>query len=265
MRTFSLHKDVSALLNVLKRSVATWALREWVARRAPWHAERRRAAKAFYAHWIRAGDLVFDVGAHRGNRTELFAALGARVVCLEPQRSCAQHLSRRFRNNPNVIIVPKGVGEKDGTAQLSVCEGATTISTLSNKWKTEGRFAVTHRWTTYETIPLTTLDALIDRYGAPKFCKIDVEGSEEAVLRGLSRALPCLSFEFTREFFSDAQRCMERLSALGPTEFNCSIGESMRLFLPAWVSSERLSDTLQSSEDRLLWGDIYARSLSPLA
>jgi hypothetical protein len=33
---------------------------------------------AFYAQFVREGDLVFDVGAHRGNRSKVFACLGAR-------------------------------------------------------------------------------------------------------------------------------------------------------------------------------------------
>lgn len=251
------------ILGLLKRSSATRTLHDWMSHRLPWAARSHEEAIRFYAQFVQAGDLVFDVGAHWGNRTDIFLALGARVVCLEPQRSCAQRLWRRFRNNPNVIIVPKGVGEKEGTAQLSVCEDTTTISTLSHKWKTEGRFAATHQWTKSETIPLITLDALIARYGVPTFCKIDVEGFEEAVLKGLTQLVPYLSFEFTREFSSDARRCMDLLCALGQMEFNYSIGESMRLFLPTWVPSERLPEILQSSEDHLLWGDIYVRSLTP--
>ena len=54
-------------------------------------------------------------------------------------------------------------------------------------------------WADHAVVPVTTLDALIDRYGLPAFCKIDVEGFEEAVVRGLSRPIPSVSFEFTPE------------------------------------------------------------------
>ena len=37
---------------------------------------------------------------------------------------------------------------------------------------------------------------MISRFGAPDFCKINVEGLELEVLRGLSRPVPALSFEY---------------------------------------------------------------------
>ena len=43
------------------------------------------------------------------------------------------------------------------------------------------------RWDAAETVPVTTLDALIAEHGPPRFVKIDVEGHEAEVLRGLSR------------------------------------------------------------------------------
>ena len=46
-------------------------------------------------------------------------------------------------------------------------------------------------------VPVTTLDALIERHGVPSFVKVDAEGFEEEVLQGLSRSIKALSFEFT--------------------------------------------------------------------
>ena len=44
---------------------------------------------------------------------------------------------------------------------------------------------------------VTTLDKLIEQYEVPSFIKIDVEGYELEVLKGLTRLVPALSFEFT--------------------------------------------------------------------
>ena len=43
---------------------------------------------------------------------------------------------------------------------------------------------------------MTTLDTLVAEYGEPAFCKIDVEGFEVEALKGLSRPLRALSFEY---------------------------------------------------------------------
>jgi hypothetical protein len=133
---------------------------------------------------------------------------------------------------------------------------------MSNKWKTDGRFSKVYKWTKTQQVPITTLDSLIRLYGLPTFCKIDVEGFEESVLKGLTKPIRFISFEFTREFFDDAKKCINHLLSIAPVEFNCSIGESMELLLPDWVTPKKLYEKLDSLEDELLWGDIYARSLS---
>ena len=59
----------------------------------------RRRLKGFYSGFIGKGDLVFDIGAHLGNRSEAWLALGARVIAAEPQPICVQYLQKRFLSN----------------------------------------------------------------------------------------------------------------------------------------------------------------------
>lgn len=213
--------------------------------------------RAFYAAFIQADDLCFDVGAHVGARTDLFLSLGARVVCVEPQPRCVQVLRQKYGNDPRVSIIPAGAAEKCGSLTMSLCHAAPTISTFSEKWKT-GRFH-DYNWSAAAKVPVTTLDLLIGQFGVPAFCKIDVEGYEHAVLRGLSRPVPMLSFEFTREFIDDARACMDHLASLGQVEFNCGLGEATTFALAQWSPATDVSDHLRSQPDELLWGDIYAR------
>jgi FkbM family methyltransferase len=219
---------------------------------------RRPAAKRFYGEFVRPGDLVFDVGANVGDRTAVFRALGARVVAVEPQSFCLDRLRKVFGADPNVHIVAAGLAASPGTMELSICDAAPTISTMSTTWRDAGRFANSHQWTRTETVPVTTLDALIDEYGTPAFCKIDVEGFELSVIEGLSRPLRCLSFEFAREFMEQTSACMRRLADLGGYRFNVSLGESMRFALADNIAADDLFSFLSSHTDPLLWGDVYA-------
>ena len=50
----------------------------------------------FYRAIIKPGDLVFDIGANVGFKTEAFVACGARVICVEPNPKCLPILLHEF-------------------------------------------------------------------------------------------------------------------------------------------------------------------------
>ncbi len=226
----------------------------------------RKSALDLYSQFLGSGDLVFDVGANVGNRIDVFLALGARVVAIEPQAICVSRLQARFDKNPNVSIVPKALGRAAGTAELMVSE-ADTISSMSSHWvdavRSSGRFA-SYQWNERETVVVTSLDTLIGEFGRPAFCKIDVEGFELEVLSGLSSPVPALSFEFTPEVLDTALASVDRLSSLGAAEFNYSLGESMRLQLPRWTNADNLKSILRGGDVKQ-FGDVYARFAQAVA
>ena len=218
---------------------------------------RDREMLRFYSRFIHKGDLCFDVGAHMGNRTEILLKIGSKVIAVEPQEDCINQLREKFNNEPRLTLVNKGLSDKEGELTLYICEDATTLSTFSDKWKT-GRFS-NYKWNMEKLIPVTTLDNLIKEFGLPVFCKIDVEGFEFQVLKGLSRSIPYISFEFTREFFNDVEFCVNYLLSLGYVKFNCSLGESAKMLFQSWVTAKKLYQRLDLVDDSLLWGDIYAK------
>lgn len=206
---------------------------------------------------IEAGNTVFDVGANIGQKAGFYLAMGAKVICFEPQPDCVSILAEKYGNNPNITIVNKGLADMPGDMQLSVCSDANYLSTFSNKWKT-GRF-VGQNWNKTVTVEVTTLDQMIEMWGCPHFCKIDVEGFEYQVLKGLSIPIPYISFEFAIEFLDDSNKCIEHLETLGYRLFNFAKGDESNLALAEWVSAESLFESIKSYEDHLLWGDIYAK------
>ncbi len=206
--------------------------------------------------FVRVGDLVFDVGANVGRKAGIFADVGAKVVCIEPQPDCVKTLRSQFKDNPMVVIVPKGLAEKPGMLDLSICSEANTISTFDQRWKT-GRFA-NYKWDRVISVPVTTLDELIATHGMPQYCKVDVEGFEFSVLKGLSRPAPLLSFEFTREFIENARDCVAYLRGIGFAKFNFTLGESSRFVSGDWLDGEALFHEIGRITDADMWGDIYA-------
>lgn len=223
----------------------------------------RESRITFYRQFVRAGDLVFDVGANTGNRVDAFLSLGARVLAVEPQDECVRILRRRFRTERTLMIEPVALGAREGEVTLHLTS-VSAIASASRQFieatHASGRFAG-FDYTAQRTVPMTTLDALVARYGEPAFIKIDVEGYEASVLSGLTRApssLRGLSFEFTPELLDVAERCLERLAALGAMSANYSLGESMQLALDDWAGLSQVP-ALLSPYGNDTFGDIYVR------
>ncbi len=219
-----------------------------------------RPEVSFLKQFISPNELVFDVGANIGKKTDLYLEAGAHVICIEPQANCCEILQKKYGSSSRVRIVSKGLSYYNGTVSFSVCSQANTISTCSKEWQTSSRFTGDYVWDKQITIPVTTLDDLIEQFGKPVFCKIDVENYEFEVLKGLSQPIRFLSFEFAHETAYNTQRCLDRLTELGYTRFNFALSENPVLMLNDWTIAAELMNILQQRgiADRLLWGDIYA-------
>lgn len=228
-----------------------------------WRPGRQRGLRRLYAPFVREGDLVFDVGAHLGDRAAAFAALGARVIALEPQPEIARWLRRLVGRNERIELRHEAVGARPGTARLAISRRHPTVSTLSDRWRDRVSrdnpgFRSVH-WDESVEVPVVTLDELIQAYGRPTFCKIDVEGHEAEVLDGLSRALPGLSFEFVAGDLETAAACVRRLSSLGSYAFNVVLGEGRAFHFDEWRSAEDTSAWLAAGAAGASSGDVYAR------
>lgn len=228
----------------------------------PW---RRARMARLYRTFVGPGTTCFDIGAHVGSRVRCWRALGARVIAVEPHPDFASLLERMFGRDPHVTVERFALGARPGRATLFESARHPTVTTLDAGWTEEAGALPSFRgvsWTQGPEVAVSTLDALIDAHGAPAFVKIDVEGMEAEVLAGLTRPLAALSFEYLSAMPERAIRCLDRLDALGPYEFNWSAGESLRFGLNEWVRSDGIRTWFAQRAGRVgSSGDIYARLL----
>ena len=205
---------------------------------------------------LRPNDLIFDIGANRGFKTDIFLNLGARVIAIDPDKSNQDTLTQRFlafraRKKP-VVVVGKAVSDLNGFATLWVSEPGFEMNTLSCRWvealKTDSkRFGRTHEFSDKQEVETITVENLISTYGRPFYIKIDVEGYELNVLKGLETIVPYVSFEVNLpEFKMEGRQCIARLYKLAADGvFNYSAGpDGMRL--QEWACIETFSRIFQA-------------------
>src|SRR5205809_7905493 len=93
-----------------------------------------------------------------------------------------------------------------------------------------------------------TLDHLTKQYGLPDFIKIDVEGMDAEVLKGLSRRPRYLSFEYNTApaLWAKTRECFDQVVRLGFSEANLTEATASRFLLNSWTG---ISASLSQLED----------------
>jgi FkbM family methyltransferase len=194
--------DVISRINrlpVWRRSVRLWdcdivpssldRLAALLLHRAGWMGQE---ASALFRSHLRAGMTVVDVGANQGIYTLLLSRLvggTGKVYAFEPEPvlyGCALANCRR-NGATNVELLPYALGAQKGHLHLDI----SSLNTGDNRIRRDASAGT--------RVEVRPLDSLIR--GQVDFIKIDVQGWEFEVLRGMTRILEenpriVLCFEF---------------------------------------------------------------------
>ena len=223
---------------------------------------------SFYRSFLPACKLIFDIGANDGHKTAAFIHFSEKVVSCEPDPESVNLLRIRFRNKKNrVFIENKAVTNTEGTTELFIHHGVSAFNTISGKWKNllelqgETRWHETIIFNGKQTVQTTTLDTLIATYGLPDFIKIDTEGSEDLVLKGLSKRVPFLSFEsLLPEYRNELEICLSRIESLNATvTYNIALHE--KLLFDGFVTRQQLNEWITGNENPLAFEVIAKMTL----
>lgn len=225
--------------------------------RNPAYAAKRRDEIRFYEDLLgpdRSG-VILDLGASSGSKAQLFRHHG-HVICVEPSPVAADRLRERFGRCADVDILEAAVSDTAGQGTLLEFEPGSAFNTLSDRWadllrdESRNRFGTSMPMPEERAVPLVTIDQLVERYGQPRYIKIDVEGSEWPAIRGMTRACPLVSAEFNLpEFRDELALVARRLEALGThVTFNAAIEEPPARFEFAdWLDASTVLDRIQAA------------------
>lgn len=267
------------LKSVVRRVIETVASRErfndsrvyraYVRLRYPDHAKREAMEIDFYGKLLSGSvvPLIFDIGANVGSKTKVFLQHATRVVSVEANPETFLLLQDRFRGRNEVVLVEAACGARAGTAQMYAFKDGGACDTLSAKWVGEltgegaGDCKVKKQINSSFEVPVTTLDLLIATHGKPDYVKIDVEGYEFEVLKGLTVPVPLVSVECNLPAFEkETLDIIDLLAARAPgVRFNYATTEPPLEFAShLWLDKGGMVAVIASRKHSYL--ELYCRS-----
>jgi FkbM family methyltransferase len=137
--------------------------------------------------YVVAGDTVYDIGANVGYVSlSLAKRVGpnGRVIAFEPIPSSADAFRQNIEINGinNVQLLKLAASDRSGEAAIRMTENSATASLV---WHRDEPSAIELH------VHTAAIDELVEagEFGLPTFVKIDVEGAEGNVLRGMRRTI----------------------------------------------------------------------------
>jgi FkbM family methyltransferase len=169
---------------------------------------------------IQPGDVVVDVGGNMGIFARRAWERGAsKIVSFEPQKKVYECYS--LNSKPEMECYNIGIADFEGTMELCYGESLSNTGGGSMFANYEARgIEILHR----EACKVDTLDNLLSTLPSLQkvdFLKIDCEGGESSVLKGISdenlSRFRCISMEVHKSVISDEERenMVKRITDLG--------------------------------------------------
>ncbi len=196
-----------------------------------------------YRHFVRPGDLVFDIGAHVGDRVAAFRRLGARVVAVEPQPALVKTLRLLYGRDPMIAI--EAVRGRT-SARLDRIERQSRqpdrLDRVDRFHRGRRRRARLGRPNLVQALCGSADDhRCVDR--AARNARLHQDRRRRLRGRGLGRPRATGSSAVVssspRSSATIALACIERCGALGYARFNAALGESQSFEHDDWIDAIR--------------------------
>lgn len=212
--------------------------------------------------------MLFDIGANRGDVVFAGTKKGFnKIIALEPAPRIYKELVSNFLYDPRVIPLKLAVSDSiDQTIEFYEAD-EDGLSTINKDWLTSE--TMPYNGKPYRTIRANTItiDKLVEIYGEPDLIKIDVEGAEWSVFKGMTKYHGMLSFEWTNETIKEHQDQLDYLKNIGYKEVGPQFIEHHLTEPKQWFAINDFSMLEWVKENSLSWvnSDWKISSLRPTA
>ncbi|MHA4811238.1 FkbM family methyltransferase [Flavitalea flava] len=137
-------------------------------------------------------NLIYDIGANNGNDTAFYLKKGFNVISVEANPALSKNLKSRFSHemeDGRLIVLNVAISEHDNSGVVFYISRDHEKSSLIKEMSERDGPVV-------DSIIVTgrTLGSLFDEFGAPYYCKIDIEGYDDKAIRQLTGYPNCPTF-----------------------------------------------------------------------
>lgn len=168
-------------------------------------------------------DLIFDVGAHRGEDSAFYLKAGYRVVAVEANPQVAAALRERFADEieqGRYTLIEQAIAARKGTVRFFINDTVSDWGTADPDWAARNaRFGAPSRPI---DVAADRFSTMLEAHGCPHYCKIDVEGADHLCLQAMGETAfrpRYLSIETSGRSWRELKAEFALLQALGYTRF----------------------------------------------
>ena len=168
-------------------------------------------------------DLVFDIGAHKGEDSNFYLKLGFRVVAVEANPELGAQLKQRFATeikDGKYKLINKAIGSSSGEVSFFVNKMLSIWGTTDPKWARRNKSLRADS----EEIKVQSVRfaEIFEAHGCPHYLKVDIEGADMLCVRDLEffeQRPKYLSIEASKTSWRELNDELNELEKLGYTKF----------------------------------------------
>jgi FkbM family methyltransferase len=164
-----------------------------------WYGKNReRTSMELFAELVPRGCTVIEIGGHIGYVAQYLSALTGpegRVYCFEPSPENLVYLRENAAQSAsgNICIIESAAGDREGTAEFfyeSITGQNSTVASDFTGLEVNSVFNGLPAEYQTCTVAVTRIDSFLGERGIrPGFIKIDAEGGELSILRGMKETM----------------------------------------------------------------------------